>query len=261
MLNDWEIEDAAQALAKAEQNADPIPPLSDTYPQIDVDDAYVIQLANIEKRLHAGRIVKGHKVGLTSIAMQKQLGVHEADYGHLLDDMFVSHSGSIVTSALCAPRVEAEIAFVLDRDLRGPGLNVADVLSATAFVLPAIEIIDSRVSDWRITLPDTIADNASSARVVLGGMRCSVENLDLTCIGATLRKNGQVVETGSSDAVLGNPATAVCWLANKLASFDRFLGAGQVVLSGSCIRATGVVAMDLVRADLEGLGSVEVQFI
>lgn len=252
--------EAALALAKAERDRQPIVPLSETYPGLEVADAYGIQRLGVTERLAGGAQIKGHKVGLTSKAMQEQFAVAEPDYGHLLSDMFVLEAATIPVTELCAPRVEVEVAFVLAETLAGPGLTVADVLRATAFVLPAIEVIDSRIVDWRITLPDTIADNASSARVVLGASPARIDALDLRLVGAVLYKNGDVAETGVSGAVLGNPASAVCWLANKLAGFDMALDAGQVIMPGSCTRAVAVGPGDHVRAEFDGLGSVSVGF-
>lgn len=260
MLTETQRRAAADALFAAERDRAPIEPLTETWPAMDVTDAYEIQLLNIRRREAGGELVRGHKVGLSSRAMQQMMGVDEPDYGHLLDTMFVFESERVRASDLCFPRVEIEVAFVLGERLAGPGVGVADVLRATEFVLPAIEIIDSRIVDWRITLPDTIADNASSARVVLGGHPTPVEDVDLRLIGAVLRKNGEVVETGVSGAVLGNPATAVAWLANKVHTFGVTLEPGHVVLPGSCTRAVDVAAGDVVRADFDQLGHVSVAF-
>lgn len=260
MLTETQRREVVAALVRAEQKSKPIPPLSQAFPAIDVDDAYAIQRMGIAQRLAGGARLVGHKVGLTSLAMQEQFNVMEPDYGHLLSDMFVLESTAITASELCAPRVEPEVAFVLKHELTGPGLSVADVLRATAFVLPALEVIDSRITDWRITLPDTVADNASSARVVLGANPVPVDALDLRLIGAVLRKQGRVEETGASGAVLGNPASAVCWLANKLGNFGMGLEAGQVVMPGSCTRAVPVQAGDHVRGEFDGLGCVSVRF-
>jgi 2-keto-4-pentenoate hydratase len=223
-------------------------------------DAYEIQLLNIRRRVNAGATVRGHKVGLSARAMQQMMGVDEPDYGHLLDDMFVFESDAVETTRLCRPRVEVEVAFVLGAPLAGPGCTVADVLAATAFVVPAIEIIDSRIRDWKISLPDTVADNASSGRVVLGGRRTSVADLDLRTIGAVLRRNSEIVETGAAGAVLGNPATAVAWLANKVHTFGVVLDVGPVVMPGSCTRAVDVSPDDVIRADFDQLGHVTVSF-
>jgi 2-keto-4-pentenoate hydratase len=170
---------AAEALAHAEATRSPIAPLSDDYPDIDVADAYAIQLLQIEAKLARGERIRGHKVGLSSRAMQQMIGVDEPDYGHLMSTMFVNEGQAIRAAELCAPLAEMEIAFVLGKPLAGPSATMADVLSATAYVCPALEIVDSLVRDWKIKIADTIADNASSARVVLGGKRTSLDGLDL----------------------------------------------------------------------------------
>jgi 2-keto-4-pentenoate hydratase len=251
----------ADALASAERDRKPIAPLLETDPSIDVVDAYEIQLLQIRDKLSAGRVVRGHKVGLSSRAMQKMMGVDEPDYGHLLDDMFVYETEQVELSRLCQPRVEFEVAFVLGDALPAPGCTVGDVLRATSHVSPSIEIIDSRIEGWRIGLCDTIADNASSARVVLGGNAVSIADLDLRLIGVLGVKNGEIVETGASGAVLGNPATAVAWLANKVHEFGVRLEPGHVILPGSCTRAVDVAAGDVITAEFDRLGSVTVSFV
>jgi 2-keto-4-pentenoate hydratase len=260
MLSETQRRELSAVLADAEQHNVPVSPLSETFSEIEVEDAYAIQRIGVEQRIANGARLAGHKVGLTSRAMQEQLNVGEPDYGHLLSDMFVLEGMNIPSSELCSPRIEPEVAFVLKHELTGPGLTAADVLRATDFILPALEVIDSRIAHWRITLPDTIADNASSARVVLGGKPVKVDKLDLRLIGAVLWKNGKTEETGASGAVLGNPVSAVCWLANKLASFEAGLAAGDVVMPGSCTRAIGVGPGDHVRAEFDGLGFVSVRF-
>jgi 2-keto-4-pentenoate hydratase len=260
VLSETQRREVSAALSDAEQRSTPVSPLSETFPAIDVEDAYAIQRMGVEQRMTSGARLAGHKIGLTSRAMQEQFNVAEPDYGHLLSDMFVLEGMTIPASELCAPRVEPEVAFVLKYALAGPGLTVADVLRATDFVLPALEVIDSRIADWRIALPDTVADNASSARVVLGASPVPVDRFDLRLIGAVLWKKGKVEETGASGAVLGNPVSAVCWLANKLASFEVGLEAGQVVMPGSCTRAVAVGPGDHVRAEFDGLGFVSVRF-
>ncbi len=261
MISDGDRQSAAAALAAAELNRAPIAPPTEQWPGLDASDAYEVQLINTRDRLAKGAVLRGHKVGLTSRAMQQMLGVDEPDYGHLLSDMFVPEASALTTAEFCKPRVEVEVAFVLGEALEGPGVTVADVLRATAFVLPAIEIIDSRVRDWKITLPDTIADNASSARVVLGGNAIRPDAVDLRLLGCVLRRNGEIVETGASGAVLGNPATAVVWLANKLAQLGARLGAGHVIMPGACTRAVDVVAGHNIRGEFDELGSVTVRFV
>lgn len=261
MLNTEQLAAAAFALWNADVTKQVIAPLTETYPEIDVVDAYEVQLANIRKRLEAGAVVRGHKVGLSAKAMQQMLGVHEPDYGHLLDDMFVVEGSSLPVGRFCQPRAEIEVAFVLGRRLEGPGITIADVVRATDYILPSIEIVDSRVADWKIKIQDTIADNASSAAIVLGGRPTRLCDVDPALIGATLRKNGEIVETGCSGAVLGNPAIAVAWLANKVAQFGVVLEPGHVIMPGSCTRMIPVAAGDHVRADFDSLGHVAVRFV
>jgi len=260
MISDEERRTVAQLLASAEQAAIPIDPISPGRPEMDVVDAYAVQLLNIEERLRAGATIRGHKVGLSSKAMQRMMEVDEPDYGHLLSDMFVFESTAIDTSVMCTPRVEVEVAFVLGKRLPAPGCNAADVLRCTEFVCPSLEIIDSRIRDWKIKLVDTIADNASSARVVLGASPTPIAGLDPRTIGAVLRKNGEVIGTGAAGAVLGNPVTAVAWLANKVHTFGVTLEAGHVILPGSCTRAYDAAPGDIFRADFHELGHVSVRF-
>jgi 2-keto-4-pentenoate hydratase len=259
-LTEDQRQQAAQALWAAEQTRIAIPPLTAEHPAMDVVDAYEIQLINIRRRLDAGHLVRGHKVGLSSKAMQEMMGVDEPDYGHLLDDMFVFEDEVVDTAELCYPRVEVEVGFILGDSLPAPGCNAADVLRATAYVVPALEIIDSRIENWKISLCDTIADNASSCRVVIGARATRIDQVDLRTVGATLRRNGNIIATGSAGAVLGNPVTAVAWLANKVHRFGVKLEAGHVVLPGSCTRAYDVSPGDNLRADFDTLGGVSINF-
>ena len=252
--------EAAEILRVAEQTATAVPPLTQTFPDMDVVDTYEIALLNIRRRLAAGATVYGHKVGLSSKAMQEMMGVDEPDYGHLLSDMVYTEDVPIPTGRFLLPRVEVEVGFVLGDDLPGEGCTVADVLRCTDFIAPAIELIDSRIADWKIGLFDTISDNASSCGVILGKERVKPGELDLKAIDATLDINGQRVAEGRSDAVLGDPTIAVAWLANKVASFGVRLQAGHVVLPGSCTRAYDVLPGDNVVASFSGLGSVSLSF-
>jgi 2-keto-4-pentenoate hydratase len=261
MLSDDVRSTVADALRDAEVGRRPIPPLRETWPQIDVVDAYEIQLRNIRRRLQAGATVRGHKVGLSSRAMQEMMGVDEPDYGHLLSDMEVFEDEPVSAGSYCYPRVEVEVAFVLGETLPGAGCTEDDVLRATAYVAPAIELIDSRVRGWNIKIADTIADNASSAGFVLGPQRVRPDALDLTAIDAVLTRNKERVAQGRSDAVLGNPVTAVAWLADKVAGFGVTLEAGHVILPGSVHRAIDVRPGDEFAADFEGFGSVHLNFI
>jgi 2-keto-4-pentenoate hydratase len=255
---------AAAQLRTAEERRSPIEPLRRTYPDIDIVDAYQIQLRNIDRRVRSGSAICGHKVGLSSPVMQQMMGVSEPDYGHLLSDMAVGDGDSVEVSSLCWPRIEVEIGFVLGDDLPGAGCTEADVLAATAYVTPAIELIDSRIRDWHIGIADTIADNASSARYALGGERHSPNGLDFADIDAVLYSGQQgrevVVARGNSGAVLGNPLAAVAWLANTVAPFGVRLEAGHLILPGSCTKAVDVVAGDRFRAEFDGIGSVSIEF-
>src|SRR5260370_4942201 len=247
---------AADALAPAAPARSPVKRVSEQFPGLHVAAAYERQTRNLARPVRAGAVIRGHKVGLSSRAMQQMMQVSEPDYGHLLSDMFVAENTPIPAAALCAPRAEVEVAFVLREELPAPGCTVPDVLRCTAYVCPALEIIDSRIRNWELTLVDTIADNASSGLVVLGGRATPLDGLDLRTIGAVLRVNNTVVATGASGAVLGNPATAVAWLANKVRPFGVRLEAGHVILPGSCTRAYDVAAGQVGRADFDWLGSV-----
>lgn len=260
MLTESQRREAADILVAAERDRRPVQPLRDTFPDMDAVDAYEIQLLNIRRRLAAGNRVGGHKVGLSSEPMQKMMGVDEPDYGHLLDDMFLDGNQPIPSERYCTPYVEVEVGYLLGAELPGEGCTEADVLAATEAVMPAIELIDSRIRDWRITLPDTVADNASSAGLVLGPQRHRPGDIDLTAVEVKLECNGDVVASGRSDAVLGNPTTAVAWLARKLAGFGVRLEAGHVVLPGSCTKAVDVCRGDRFQADFSGLGSISLSF-
>ena len=256
-----EIRDELAAdLAQAERSREPIAPLTSAHPDIDVVDAYEIQLINIRQRVAEGARVLGHKVGLSSLAMQQMMGVDEPDYGHLLDEMQVFEDTPVKAGRYLYPRVEVEVGFILSADLPGAGCTEDDVLAATEALVPSIELIDTRITDWKIALCDTIADNASSAGFVLGEARVSPRDLDAKSIDAVLTRNGEVVAEGRSDAVLGNPVTAVAWLARKVESFGVRLRKGDIVLPGSCTRAIDARAGDHFVADFAGLGAVRLSF-
>lgn len=261
MLSDDLRREAADALAAAERDRRPIAPLRETYPGLDVVDAYEIQLRNIRARLAGGASVHGHKVGLSSVAMQEMMGVDEPDYGHLLSDMALPVDVPVSVGRYCMPRVEVEVAFVLGEALPGESCSEDDVLAATAYVAPSIELIDSRIHEWDIRIGDTIADNASSAGYVLGAERVKPDELDLRAIEARLLRDGSEVAAGRSDAVLGNPVTAVAWLARKVAAFGVTLEAGHVILPGSVHRAIDVRPGEDFEAVFDGLGSVRLAFI
>jgi 2-keto-4-pentenoate hydratase len=250
----------ADRLLSAEQTRKAIdPPAAEM--QLSAADAYRIQMINVEHAIAAGRRVVGRKVGLTSLAMQKMIGVNEPDFGHLFDDMILASDEKCEVNSLLIPRVEPEIAFVLSRELRGPGITRDDAIAATAYVTPAIEIIDTRIRDWKIALADTIADNASSARVVLGKLKTLATAHDLASIAMTLEKNGSKVEQGVGAAVMGHPAEPVAWLANKLAEFGQTVAAGSIVMPGALCRAIDVAAGDSITARFGPLGAVSVRFV
>ncbi len=260
MLDSAIRDELAAELAEAERARRPISPLTAAQPGIDVVDAYEIQLINIRQRVAEGARVVGHKVGLSSLAMQQMMGVDEPDYGHLLDEMQVFEDMPVPAARYLYPRVEVEVGFVLSEDLPGADCTEDDVLAATAAVVPSIELIDTRIADWKIALCDTIADNASSAGFVLGAARVAPADVDITAIDAVLTRNGEVVAKGRSDAVLGNPVTAVAWLARKVESFGVRLRAGDVVLPGSCTRAIDARPGDDFVAEFADLGSVRLSF-
>ena len=260
MLGEHTRAQLAADLAEAERSRVAIDPLTAAHLDIDVVDAYEIQLINIRRRVAEGARVIGHKVGLSSEAMQKMMGVDEPDYGHLLHDMAVLEDQPVPVGRFLYPRVEVEVGFILADDLPGAGCTEDDVLAATAAFAPSIELIDTRIKDWKIKLCDTIADNASSAGWVLGQERVSPKDVDIRAIDAVLRCNGEVIAEGRSDAVLGNPVTAVAWLARKVDQFGVRLRAGDVVLPGSCTRAIDAHPGDRFVADFTGLGSVELTF-
>jgi 2-keto-4-pentenoate hydratase len=260
MLSDDVRADLAERLAVAERDRVPIDPLTDHYADIDVVDAYEIQLINIRQRLASGAKVVGHKVGLSSKVMQQMMGVDEPDYGHLLSDMGVTEEEPVDTARYCFPRVEVEVGFILGADLPGADCTEADVLAGTVAIAPSIELIDSRIRDWKIKLGDTISDNASSAGYVLGKQRVAPGDIDIKAIDAVLTRNGERIAEGRSDAVLGDPVIAVAWLARKVAGVGVRLKAGDIVLPGSCTRAIDARPGDEFLAEFTGLGSVSLQF-
>ena len=255
------VEKAATTLLDAYASRTPVPPLTATYPAMSVDDAYAIQLAQVSAWTSDGAVVKGHKVGLTSAAIQAQLGVDQPDFGVLLDRMFLPEGAVADITRFLQPRAEPEIGFVLGRPLSGPGVTVAEAVAAIDFVLPALEIIDSRVADWKITLPDTIADNASSGGLVLGSRPARLEDLDLSLTGCLLHRNGRLAGTGAGGAVLGgSPVNALVWLANILGERGVALEAGHVILPGSVTAAIPIRPGDTISATFDRIGTVAITF-
>jgi 2-oxo-hept-3-ene-1,7-dioate hydratase len=261
-----DINRAAQRLHQAEKSRTQIRQFSQEHPAISIADAYAIQKSWIDIKLAEGRIIKGHKIGLTSRAMQSALNIDEPDSGVLLDDMFFADGGLVPSERFIATRVEAELAFIMKNRLAGPDCTLFDVLNATDFVVPALEILDTRIErvdrDTKATrkIFDTIADNAANAGIVLGGRPLRPLDADLRWIGALCFKNGQLEETGLAAGVLNHPATAVAWLANKIAPHGLALEPGQVVLAGSFIRPIETRKGDTIQADYGPYGSVSCYF-
>ena len=257
---DTTIQQCADALRQAEAARKAIAPLTTVYAGLTQSDAYQIQMVNVQARLAAGAHIVGKKVGLTSRAMQQFLGVSEPDFGHLFDDMLFDQEQVLPRTSFLQPKVEAELAFIMGETLTGPGVTAADVLRTAAAVVPAFEIIASRIADWKIKIEDTIADNGSSAALVLGSRLMPVDAVDLKYVGMVLEKNGQILDTAAGAAVLGHPALAVAWLANKLGSMGIGLGKGEIVLAGSLTKAFEVAPGDIFTATFGGLGSVKAVF-
>ena len=254
------LNETAVLLDQAEQSRTPLPPLSQKYPTLTPAQAYAIQSAWLDLKLARGARIIGRKIGLTSRAMQELLGVDQPDYGFLLDSMAVSSGSTLSRADFLFPRIEPEIAFWLAKDVKGPGITVDAVLAATRGVSPALELVDSRIARWQIKLPDTIADNASSARVIISEQITPLDGLDLAAEAVTLTRNGVEVGSGYGAAVLGHPAEAVAWLANKLAEYDIALVAGQLVLPGAMCAAATVAAGETYRAVFTTVGEVSVRF-
>ena len=266
MLDSTQRTTAAELLWAAERDLAPIDPLTETFPGIDAVDAYEIQLINIRRKTAAGARVRGHKVGLSSPVMQQMMGVDEPDYGHLLDSMVLSGGEvPIPAGAYCYPRIEVEIGYILGSALPGADCTEEDVLAATEYIVPSLELIDSRITNWQIKLPDTIADNASSAGVILGAARRTPAELaeagvDIKNIDAVLYAGDQEVARGNTSAVLGNPTWCVAWLARTVASFGVKLEAGHLIIPGSCTRAIDAKPGTTFRAEFAGLGTVTAEF-
>jgi 2-oxopent-4-enoate hydratase len=253
------IAQCAAVLHGAESSRRPIDPLTNRFPELTLPEAYRIQQANVEQRLKRGERVVGHKIGLTAKAMQELFGVNEPDYGHLLDTMLHDEHVPLDLSTLIDPQIEIEPAFVLGSKLQGPNVGVADVLAATEYVCVCFEVIDSRIIDWRVRLQDTVADNGSSARVVLGAFKADPNTLQLDNLETELELDGVVRETGNTSAILGHPANGIAWLANRISEFGLTLDAGHVVLPGTCTRCVRIGGHRRVAGRIEGLGEVTLQ--
>lgn len=256
-----EYKKLADMLWEAEKERIQISRLTDMHPEMTVEDAYRIQLENVHRRLEAGEKLIGMKIGLTSQGMQKLLNVETPDYGHLFAKMMLTEGQVCHISELIQPKVEGELSFCLNKTLKGPGITVADVYEATGYVVPSLEIVDSRIKDWKINLQDTIADNGSSAMFAIGGRMTPVDQVDMRLTGMTLEKNGELISSGTTAEVWGNPAAAVACLANMLAEFGIELKAGSIVMAGALTAAIPVAGGDTVTASFAGMGSVTIRFV
>lgn len=257
---DAKIATAAAALAAAQASREPIDPLASRLAPLGVEGAYAVQEELTRRALDSGRRVVGRKIGLTSKSVQLQLGVDQPDYGMLFADMEFADGEEIRPERFIQPRVEAEVAFVLEREIRDEAVTLGQTIAAIAFALPAIEVVDSRIRDWKISLLDTIADNASSGAYVLGGSPTRLDALDLRLCGMVLTLQGEPVSVGCGAACLGNPLNAVLWLARRMASLGRPLGPGDVVLSGALGPMVTVTAGASYEVRINGLGTVRASF-
>jgi 2-oxo-hept-3-ene-1,7-dioate hydratase len=266
MLPEDMIRDLASKLYQARKSRTQLRHFSKQFPRMTIEDGYTIQREWVKLEMADGRRILGRKIGLTSRAMQQASEIDEPDYAPLMDDMFFESGGEIPVDRFIAPRIEVELAFILGKPLRGPGVTTADVLQATEWVTPAIEIIDARIEQYdRATKAprkvfDTIADFAANAGVVPGGRRIRPTEVDLRWVGALLFKNDVIEETGLAAGVLNHPATGVAWLANRIAPYGEHLAAGDFVLAGSFTRPTTARAGDELRADYGPLGEISFRF-
>ena len=253
-----QIAKAAADLYEAELNWAPIEPISNQYPNAEIEDAYAISQAVTDLKVANGRLIKGHKIGLTSKAMRSLTGATEPDYGTMFDNWFMLEGDVIPRSKMNRPLVEVELSFVLKKALKGPGINIADVIGAIDYVVPSIEIVDTRQAGRGTKgLVDSISDAAACGYVILGGNPFKLKDIDVRNVGATLAINGDIEESGMARAVMGNPLNAVCWLVNKLHEYGVSPEAGHTILSGSFIKAIPFQVGDSVAAQFnEGLGEV-----
>jgi len=266
VLSAAQIAQAADALLAAERDAVQIDPVTLAHPLMDIDDAYAVQHAVVQRKLAAGRRIIGYKIGLTSRAMQSAMHIDEPDYGVLLDDMVLEDGATVEARRLCDPRIEVELAFVLKQRLQGDNLGIDEVMDATAYIMPALELIAARshrvhpLSGYTRRIQDTIADNAAGAAILMGGKAVRPGEMDLRWIGALCYRNGILEETGLAAGVLDHPANGICWVARRFAPHGVALEAGQVILSGSFTRPVSVSAGDSIRADFGPLGSISCHF-
>lgn len=259
MLTQDERRKAAESLLRAETERKPVPQLSKTYTQMEIEDAYAVQQLWAEMRIAKGAKLVGRKIGLTSRAMQMASKITEPDYGCILDDTLFNDGARIPASLFIKPRLEVELAFIMGTDLEGPGIRIYDVLRATELVVPALEIIDYRTEVPR-AITDTIADNAAYGGIVVGGRPVRPMDIDVRWVGATLSKNGIIEESGVSAAIMGHPAAGIAWLVNKLHAVGAGLKKGEIVLGGSFTRPVDIAAGDVIQVDYGPLGAIGVSF-
>jgi 2-oxo-hept-3-ene-1,7-dioate hydratase len=260
MLSDDDRRKAAEILLAAETSRTPALQLTKTFPDIRIEDSYAISSLVTETKIARGDRLIGHKIGLTSKAMQASSQIDEPDYGHLLESMLLNDGAKVRFEDYCVPRVEPELTFILKEPLKGPGIGLVDVLRATEWVVPSIEIIDARVQNPR-KIQDTVADNGAAAGIILGGRPVRPDAVDLRWVGAIFYRNAEIEETGIAAGVLGHPAMAIAWLANKVGRFGTVLEPGHLMLSGSFTRPVWAAKGDTLHADFGPLGSVSVQFV
>jgi 2-oxopent-4-enoate/cis-2-oxohex-4-enoate hydratase len=259
-MDDTKIKKYGDEIYEAWLSRSTVQPLLAREPEITIDDAYAIQLRFIERRVQAGETIIGKKIGVTSKPVQDFLGVYQPDFGQLTSGMVYQEGENIDLSKLIQPKAEAELAFVLKEDLIGPGITAMDVIRATDYVAPCFEIVDSRITDWKIKIQDTVADNASCGVFVIGKTRGDPRKLDITLAGMVLEMNGEVHSTGVGAAVQGSPANAVAWLANTLGVLGIPFRAGEIILSGSQSPLVPVVDGDELVCTVGGIGSCRVKF-
>ena len=260
MLSDADRKKCADILENAQKEHKQATPFSQTFPAITIDDSYAISAEVARRKIAAGAKLIGHKVGLTSKAMQRSSMIDEPDYGYILDDQMIGDGAKVLHANCCKPRVEVELAFVMGKRLEGPGVGLADVLRATEYVIPAIEIVDARLADPR-KIVDTVADNGAAAGIALGGRPVGPLDVDLRWVGGIMYKNSEIEETGLAAGVLGHPALGVAWLANKICQLGHALEPGHIVLAGSFTRVVFAQKGDTIHADYGPLGGIAIQFI
>jgi len=260
MLSATDRSRAADILMAAQKERKQAVQLSVTFPGITIEDAYAISTAVADRKIAAGAKLIGHKVGLTSKAMQRSSMIDEPDFGFILDDQMIADGAKVKHADYCKPRVEVELAFVMGKQLQGPGVGLADVLRATEYIVPAIEIVDARIQDQR-KIFDTVADNGAAAGIALGGRPVGPLDVDLRWVGGIMYRNSEIEETGLAAGVLGHPALGVAWLANKLGSIGTALEPGHLVLAGSFTRVVFAQKGDTLHADFGPLGGIAIQFV